>query len=108
MPTDTIDRARTLIQSRLTELAAEVRDLERALASLGERPAPRWRPGRPKKATAAPAKSKSPAPRKRKATKRAPRGARREQLLAAVRANPGARPTELARAIGVNRPRPTT
>jgi hypothetical protein len=95
---EAIDRARALIQTRLTELAAESRDLERALASLGERAAPRRRRGRPKKAAAAPAKAKRHTSRKRKL---APRGQRREQLLAAVKANPGARPAEFARAIGV-------
>jgi hypothetical protein len=98
MPTDTIDRARALIQSRLAELNVEARDLESALASLGERPETRRRRGRPKKAVTAPAKAKGRTSRKRKL---APRGQRREQLLAAVKANPGARPAELARAIGV-------
>jgi hypothetical protein len=98
---DAINDARTLIQSRLAELDAEARDLERVLASLGERDGPRRRPGRPKKAAAAPAKIKPRASRKPKSAKRAPRGARREQLLAAIKANPGARPTELARSIGV-------
>jgi hypothetical protein len=94
---EAIDRARTLIQTRLAELNAEARDLERALASLGERATPRRRPGRPKKAATTPAKAKPRAARKRKSAK----GQRREQLLAAVKANPGARPSELARAIGV-------
>jgi Winged helix-turn-helix DNA-binding len=97
----TIVAARQLIESRLAELHAEARDLERALASLGARPAPRRRRGRPKKAAPAPAKAKPRAARKRK-SKRAPRGARREQLLAAIKANPGARPAELARSIGIS------
>jgi hypothetical protein len=101
MPTTAIDAARKLIQSRLAELDAEARDLERALASLGELSAPRRRRGRPKKAAAAPTKAKPRAARKRKSSKRAPRGQRREQLLAAVKANPGARPSELAREIGI-------
>lgn len=99
---DTIDRARAVIQSRLAELDAEAKDLQRALASLGERPVPRRRRGRPKKAAAAPTKAKPRTPRKRKSAKRAPRGARREQLLAAVKANPGARPSELAREIDIS------
>ena len=98
---DTIDRARSVIQSRLTELAAEAKDLERALASLGEKATPRRRRGRPKKSATAPATAKPRARRKHKTAKRAARGQRREQLLAAVKANPGARPAELARAIGV-------
>jgi septal ring factor EnvC (AmiA/AmiB activator) len=101
MPTDPLDRARTLIQSRLAELAAEAKDLERALASLGERHAPRRRPGRPKRATT-PAKAKLASTRKRKSAKRAPRGQRRDELLAALKVNPGARPSDLARQIGIS------
>jgi hypothetical protein len=99
---EAIDRARSVIQSRLAELNAEAKGLERALASLGESAAPRRRSGRPRKAAAAPAKAKSRTARKRNSAKRAPRGARRKQLLAAVKAKPGARPSELARAIGVS------
>lgn len=92
--------ARQLIQSRLRELDAEAQRLERALRSLGEGSGGKRRPGRPRKrAAAAPSPSKR-ARRKRKAA-RAPRGQRREQLLAAIKANPGARPVELAGAIGV-------
>lgn len=72
MPTDAINDARTLIQSRLTELDAEAKDLERALASMGESPAPRRRRGRPKKTAAAPSKAKPRAARKPKVAKRAP------------------------------------
>jgi hypothetical protein len=96
----TIDDARSLIQSRLAELDAEAQDLERALVSLGEGRGGRTRPRR-KATTATPVSAKPRVSRKRKSAKRAPRGARREQLLAAVKANPGARPAELARAIGV-------
>jgi hypothetical protein len=97
-----ISAARQLIQSRLVELDAEASSLRKALASLGERPAPRRRPGRPKAASAAPAKSKPRAAGKRKNSKRAPRGQRREQLLGAIKANPGARPADLAREIGIS------
>ena len=99
-----IDDARQLIRSRLAELDAEAKSLERALASLGqgERPG-RRRLGRPRKraaaATSAPAKRRTA--RHRKSTKRAPRGQRREQLLAALKANPGARAAELARSMKV-------
>jgi type II secretory pathway component HofQ len=101
-----LDAARNLIQSRLADLDAEAKRLERALAGLGEGRAPRSRrPGRPRKraaaATSAPPKPKRSLARKRRATKRAPRGHRREQLLAAIKASPGARPSELARSIGV-------
>lgn len=100
----TIDDARQLIQSRLDDLGAEVKRLERALANMGEGSLPRRRgPGRPRKpaASATSAPPKRPTVRKRHPAKRAPRGQRREQLLAAIKASPGARPSELAKAIGV-------
>jgi hypothetical protein len=102
MPT-TIDDARQLIQSRLADLDAEAKQLRGALASLGEGSARKRRPGRPRKsapAAAAPPKRKR-ASRNRNSGKRAPRGQRREQLLAAIKSNPGARPAELAKSIGV-------
>lgn len=98
---NTIDDARRLIESRLSELEAEAKQLERALVSLGEGSGPRRRRrGRPT-AAAAPAKPKrTPAPR-RKRSKRVPRGQRRQELLAAIKATPGARPSELAKSIGI-------
>jgi hypothetical protein len=102
----TIENARHLIQSRLADLDAEAKQLERALANLGEGSRPqRRRPGRPRKrvavATSTPPKPKRRTLRKRKSAKRAPRGQRREQLLAAIKADPGARPSDLAKAIGI-------
>jgi hypothetical protein len=82
---DPIAAARHLIQSRLADLDAEAKQLERALANLGEGSRPqRHRPGRPRKrvaaATSAPPKPKRRVPRKRKSAKRAPRAApRRDQ-----------------------------
>jgi hypothetical protein len=90
MPTDTIDHARALIQARLAELDAEAGQLRSALASLGE-----------KQRKSGPRKTPVPAPR-RKAAARAPRGKRREQLLAAIKDKPGARPSELAGEIGIS------
>jgi hypothetical protein len=106
----TIDDARQLIKSRLAEIEAEVRQLERAVVSMGEGSEPRPRrprrsPKRAGAATSAPSKPKRrQAAPKRDAGKRAARGRRREQLLAAIKAAPGARPSELAKSIGV---RPT-
>jgi hypothetical protein len=99
---DTIDDARRLIQSRLDELDTEAKQLERALASLGEGSGPpRRRPRRPSRSAAVSTRPKpTPAPRRRR-SKRAARGQRREQLLAAIKATPGARPSELARSIGI-------
>lgn len=104
MPT-IIDDARRLIRSRLADLDAEAKSLERALGSLGKGSGPRRRRlGRPKRAAAgATPRPKGRSSRKRKSA-RAPRGQRRKQLLAAIKANPGARPAELAGAIGVKPP----
>ncbi len=90
---DTIESARKLISDRLVAIEAEAGQLRRALVSLGERDG-----------TA----SREPKPgRKRRAGKyrrraQAPRGQRREQLLAAIAAKPGARPSELAAEIGIS------
>jgi hypothetical protein len=103
---DAIDDARQLIQSRLADLDVEAKQLERALASLGEGSGPRRRrPGRPAKAATAPApgstKPKPRASRKPGGAKRAKRGQRQEELLAAVKKMRGASPAELADAIGI-------
>ena len=79
---DTIDSARQLIQSRLADLDAEAKSLERALASLGEGVSTKRRPGRPRK--------------------RAPRGQRREQFLAALAKSPGAKVSEIAEELGIS------
>ncbi len=105
----TIDDARQLIESRLADLDAEVKRLERAVGSLGEGGGQgRRRLGRPAKGVtakpAAPSKPKRRASRKPKGAKRAMRGQRQEEFLAAVGSNPGARPSELATTIEI---RPT-
>lgn len=132
---ETIDRARELLESRLAELEGEASGLRRALEGMGETappaPQPRRRARRRKKRSTAttspstangsqptkkaakttkpskPPKAAKPAKaakatRKRKRTARAPRGQRADQLLAAVKANPGATASELARQIGVS------
>lgn len=98
-----IDDVSQLIASRLADLDTEAKQLKRALVSLGKGSSSRRRPGHPRKRAAvkasAPAKPRDA--RNRKKGKRAPRGQRREQLLAVLKATPGARPSELAEAIGV-------
>jgi hypothetical protein len=96
-----------LIESRLSEIHDETSKLQSALTHLGEGDVePRSR--RPRRKVSAvgtsPRKSKRRAGSETKATKRAPRGQRREELLAAIKATPGARPSELAETVGV---RPT-
>jgi hypothetical protein len=100
---DVLADARQLIQSRLAELEAEAKSLERALASLGEGVGAKRRPGRPRKRAVVDAAlpQRKRARRKGKG-KRAPRGQRREQFLAAVKAKPGARVSELAKELGIS------
>jgi hypothetical protein len=100
---DAIESARQLIQSRLADLDAEAKHLRGALESLAEGSGTQRRgPARPAggaSADAAPLQRKRT--RRKRKGKRAPRGQRREQLLAAIKARPGARPSELAGAIGI-------
>lgn len=98
---DTIAAARQLIQSRLVDLDAEAKSLERALASLGEGVGAKGRPGRPGKRASVDAAP----PQRRRAGhkgKRAPRGQRREQFLAAVEKTPGAKASEIAIELGIS------
>lgn len=95
---ETTDAVRQLLHSRLDEIIEEAERLERALRSMGENiPS---RPSTRRRSTAATKSSQRRTSRRR--PKRAPRGQRQEQLLAAIKQNPGARPAELARAIGIN------
>jgi FaeA-like protein len=82
---EAIESARKMIEARLRELDAEAQRLARALHSLGES-APSKRRGRPR----------------RKAAKRAPRGQRRGQFLAALEKSPGAKATEIAKELGIS------
>jgi hypothetical protein len=95
-----------MIEARLADLEAEARQLERALSHLrdedGNRPRRRRR-SRIVEASRSPGEGRRK-PSRRKAGKRARRGQRRDELLAAIEANPGARPSELAATIGI---RPT-
>ncbi len=90
---ETIDAARKLIAERLRKLEAEAKQLEQALKSMGESDRPR---------SGAPKPPRKRAAGKRRRRSKAPRGLRREQLLAAIKAKPGARPSELAGEIGVS------
>jgi hypothetical protein len=103
---ETIDDARRLIESRLAEIEPETRRLERALPHLGQAEGrPRRRRGKKTTETSpSPSSEGGRKPTRRRVEKRAPRGRRREQLLAAIEASPGARPSELAKTIGI---RPT-
>ena len=94
---DTVERATKQIRERLRELeplVEEQRRLQRALEAL-EQVGGRSTRGR----TSTP--KISPRRRRRTSSGRARRGERREQLLEAIRANPGSKPADLARTMGV-------
>jgi Winged helix-turn-helix DNA-binding len=88
---DAITIAREAIENRITEIEEEAGRLKRALAELaegGQGRTRRRRGSRTQRATA------------RRREKAVPRGRRREQLLAHLEQNPGAKPSEIAKAIG--------
>jgi hypothetical protein len=101
---DHIRDARSLVESRLAEIDVEARRLEHAAAAMGEGPAGHPGPGRRSRrravATAVDRRPKRRGGHRPKAGGRAPRGRRREELLAAIGSSPGARPADLARQIG--------
>jgi hypothetical protein len=105
---DTLAAARQMIESRLAEIEAEAGELERALSHLVAGDGGRGRPrgGRRKAAqtSGSPSTGKRRGASSRKAGRRAAKGERLAQLLAAIEANPGSRPSELAAQIGI---RPT-
>jgi hypothetical protein len=81
---ETIDKARQMIEKRLSELEDEAKKLRDALVGLGHRD------GKPSKAPA------------RKTKKRAKPGQREKQLLASVSKHPDYKPSEHAKAMGVS------
>ncbi len=88
---EAIESARKMIEARLRELDLEAKRLDRALQSLGES-GPAKRRGRPRRKAATSAKGK----------RRAPRGQRRGQFLAALEKSPGAKASEIARQLGIS------
>jgi hypothetical protein len=89
---ETIESLRRLISKRLGEVNEEIKDLERAVASMEEG----TRSSAPKLNS-----RRNSSARKRRAGSRAKRGQRRAELLAAIKAKPGSRPAELADEIGI-------
>jgi hypothetical protein len=83
---DTLDLARRAIQTRLNEIEDEARRIRNALTHLGDR---------------RPTRNRSRTTRRRGPARRAPRGQRQQQFLAAVRKHPGARGSEIAKEMGV-------
>ncbi len=94
---ETTEAVRRLLQQRLEEIKQEATSLERALVGLGKNTSSRS--STPRSSTATKSRRRRPG---RRRSKRAARGQRQEQLLAAIKQNPGARPAELARLIKVN------
>lgn len=86
---DTIESARRVLNSRLAEIETETEKLRSALQSLGT-------------ASTSDASSPGPKARPRHRAKRAPRGQRREQFLAAVKAKPGSTAAQLGKEIGIS------
>jgi hypothetical protein len=86
--TQGIDGARALIESRLREIEDEAGSLRSALVNLGD--------------GAGSKKGPTPKRRRRKGGRRAPRGQRQEQFLAAVKAKPGSTAADLGKEIGVS------
>jgi predicted Rossmann fold nucleotide-binding protein DprA/Smf involved in DNA uptake len=94
-----IDDAHRLIESRLAEIKTEADRLHRALESLRDGTTPTARS--PRRAASVPSKVRRRVSGKPKSRGRAARGQRREELLTAIKADPGARPSELAKTIGI-------
>jgi hypothetical protein len=93
----TIDRVKQNIRERLEELEAERDQLMRALEALSGSPSPVGRRGRPPGSGAR--RSGSSSAGKRTAGRRAPRGQRREQVVAALQGGEKG-PSAIAREIG--------
>lgn len=89
--TDTLAQARQLIQQHLAELEAESGRLDKALQSLDSKPATQSSGDKLGSERSQP-----------KVRKRAPRGKRQRDFLAAVEAKPGIRASEAAKEIGVS------
>jgi hypothetical protein len=87
---DTIDQVRKLLESRLAELRAEEKRLSEALKQLASGTGRRD------------GKAVARKPRRRRRSRRAGRGQRREELLAAIKAKPGAPVSEIAGEMGVS------
>jgi len=96
MAQDLLKRTTDEIRKRLKDLAPQVQEHERLQKALAALDKPTGR------------KSSPPQPRggasraRRSSSSRAGRGERRQQLLRVVQAEPGIRPSEAARQMGIN------
>lgn len=91
---DTIERARGIIEDRIREIEAERARLEEALEGLGQ--SVKARPAATRRSA-----SKRSTPARGSRSPRAPRGERERQLLKSIRKSPERRISDHARAVGV-------
>jgi hypothetical protein len=91
-----------MIESRLAEIEAEANQLRRAVPHLNDGDGRRRGKGKAPTSAASSSRDGRRKPSRHKGGgRRAARGQRRDELLAAIGANPGARPSELAAQIGI-------
>jgi hypothetical protein len=95
MADDLLKRTTDEIRSRIEELEPLVREHERLQGALAALEGQEGATGRGRGA------GPTQTARRRQRTKRAGRGQRREQLLAVVGSQPGLRPADAARAVGI-------
>jgi len=95
-PSNTLDKARALIEERLRELDDERKRLERALSDLGGK---RRGPGRPRGSTTGSTRRSGGTTPKRRRRRRG--GTRADQALKHVTENPGIRASEIATKMNI-------
>ena len=95
-PSNTLDKARALIEERLRELDDERKRLERALSDLGGK---RRGPGRPRGSTSGSTRRSGGNTPKRRRRRRG--GTRADQALKHVTENPGIRASEIATKMNI-------
>lgn len=88
----TVDKARSLLESRRDELKSELDQIEKALSGLGGK---RRSPGRPRGSSAATRSSGGKRRRRRRG------GTRAEHALKYVGENPGASASDIAKKLGI-------
>lgn len=92
--TETLDKARTLLEKRRAELQDELKQVDRALVGLGGRRGP----GRPRGTASSSSGSGTVKRRRRKG------GTRAEQAVKIVKANPGIGVSDIAKKMKLNAP----
>ena len=88
MAVDALEQARLALQQRLKELRGETSKVENALAALGDSPPTSRRP-----------RAKGRRPARRNSGRRSPRS---DQFIAALKKEPGAQVSEVAKKLGIS------